>query len=590
MTGSAAAQTGGAGSTGEPGQQGPQNDPALESLPDAVRMGLEAATMLVETIGLYENEEWQARLSEVGYRVASVAGDGDLPYNFQVLDLPEPNAMALPGGFLFITRGMFENDITDDELAHLIGHEISHVHREHFQRSSRLDTLFSLMQAAVMVGLLMGSSDDGAQRVSVSDDPGDPTWGVGMTGKAALIQGTSLVGSVARALFERGYSRKLEFEADETGHRLAVLAGYAPEGGPALLRRLRERSFEGNRFSYWRTHPYFEERIVRAVARAARTDTVPLTVDDTEYRQRLGLFFATTADQVRSEPIAVYLYRCALQAEPRRLASLATALKMARFKQQREGHKHPLERALGPLIAAYDSVIVQALRQEPTWEGLPQARAERRSLDEQRRGLLPDYLSQVDSGEASTATLKLFLENYPGHERTAEVTYLLGLHYQLADRPNDAVEVLERFLEPSFAADTVWADSAVTAMVRAVGRIEDLVVCQQVHDRALERGLTPLVEGARARLDELAASDFELKDGSRYLQAYPATEWSERVREKIWEKAGRMKEDARVKEGLHLYQEALNAYFAILALAPDSPAAAEADVSIERIHRVESFQ
>ncbi len=584
--GAAQAQT--RGDTGA--EPGPQRDPALEALPNDIRMGLEIATMLVETIGLHENEQWQTRLSDVGYRVAAVADGEDLPYNFQVLDMPEPNAMALPGGFLFVTRGMLESGITDDELAHLIGHEISHVHREHFGRSARLETLFSLLQTALMVGILVGVPDEGSQRVAVSEDPGAPSWGVGMTGKMALLEGTSLVGSVARALFERGYSRKLEFEADETGYRLAVAAGYSPEGGVALMQRLRERSFEGNRFSYWRTHPYFEERIARARARAAHTAPQTRVRDNTEFRQRLALFFATTAEQLQSEPMAVYLYRCALQAEPRRLASLASALKMANFKRVREERRHPLERSFGPLIAAYDSVIVTALRREPTWEGLPAARAERRALDEQRRGLLPDYLRQIDSEDASTAMLERFLVNYADHPRAPEVTYLLGWHYHLTTRQDKAVAVLERFLESPLSADSIYVDSAVTIMLQAIDEIEDLSVCQQVHDRAQERGLERLAAGAGTRLDQLASSQIDLKEGSRYIQSYPETPWSDRVREKVWERAGMMRQEARVQEGLHRYQEALNTYFTILALAPDSPAAAEADASIERIHRIESFQ
>jgi len=440
------------------------------------------------------------------------------------------------------------------------------------------------------VGILVGVPDQGSQRVAISEDPGDPSWGIGMTGKMALLEGTSLVGSVARALFERGYSRKLEFEADETGYRLAVAAGYSPEGGAALLQHLRERSYEGNRFSYWRTHPYFEERIVRARARASRSTPHAPAPDDAEYRQRLALFFATTAEQLQSEPMAVYLYRCALQAEPRRLASLASALKMAHFKQVREERRHPLERSFGLLIAAYDSVIVHALREEPTWDSLQAARRERRALDEHRRSLLPDYLEQIDNDEASTAMLERFLVNYPDHARVPEVTYLLGWHYQLTARPDKAVAVLERFLEPPLSADSVWADSALTVMLHAIDEIEDLSVCQQVHDRARVGQLDRLAEGAGARLDELASSQIALKEGSRYIQTYPETPWSERVREKVWEKAGKMREEARVQEGLHRYQEALNTYFTILALAPESPAAAEADVSIERIHRIESFQ
>lgn len=571
-----------------PGNAG-RSTRARNPLAPEVAIGLEVATMLAETIGLCENPEWEQRLTDVGYRVASVAMDEDLPYNFRILDLPEPNAMALPGGFIFVTRGMFETGIPDDELAHLIGHEIGHVHREHFTRTSRLNTLISVLKTALAVGIMIGAPDTHSyERVEMADDPGLRNWSVGMTGKSALLQGTSIMGSVLHALFQRGYSRKLEFEADEMGHRLAVRAGYPPEAGVAMLLRLRERSYEGNRFGYWRTHPFFDDRLARAKSRLTHLSPPETPPDDSEYRQHLALYFASMAAKLPDEKQALYFYRCALQAEPYRFASLAMALKLIRFKKEREEQKHPLERHTGPLIADYDSLIAQATRIKSDWAHLAAARQERATLEESREQLLSEYMTNLEGQDSSTSCLERFLVNYPDHARTLEMTCLLGLHYQLSGRADEAVCVLQ----PLLAQDTsaVWADSARVIIGKSIREIEDMVVCCRLWSTFKSQGDSLLTGAASDRMDKLSSADLTLKDGGSFVQNCPETPWTTLVQNKTRERAGRMLENGLVQEGLHRYQDALNAYFAILALAPESPAASRAEICIDRIHRLEGTE
>ncbi len=551
------------------------------------RIGLETGVMLREAIGFHEDEAWEHRLASIGYRVAAVTGDTRTPFNFQILDLPEPNAMALPGGFIFITRGMLESGITDDELAHLIGHEIAHVHMRHFARSSRLSSLLSVLQTALMVGVLVAAPNTPSayQRVEVSDDPGLNEWSVGMGGKEALLQGTTILGSVFRALFERGYSRKLEFEADDVGSRLAVKAGFAPEGGPGLMQRLHERSYEGNRFSYWRTHPFFGDRISRARIRMAHLHPPEQPPDDTTYRQSMALFLASAADNVTRPPEALYLYRCALQVQPGTRASLSSALEMVRFKSAREERKHSVLRTYGPIIAEYDTLLARAAHEDPTWSDLAEAEAERFALEERRRELEPEHLRILEGTDAATDFLERFLLNYPDHPRAAEMTCRLGLHYLLSERPGDAISVLEPLADDAGAG--MWADSARVVLLRSIEQVEDLVICYELLERSGAEE-SEVRAAALARMEHLVAADVDLDRGGRFLQAYPQTPWNQRVREEVWREARSTYENGRVLEGLHRRQEALDAYFVILALAPDSPAADQAEASIDRIHRLES--
>lgn len=174
--------------------------PYDSGLPDDFELGLEVSTALAKTIGVVDTTVWRQKLSEIGYRVAAMGHTSDAHYSFAVLDLPEPNAIALPGGFLFVTRGMMEMGISDDELAHLLGHEISHIELRHHARAARVNTVLSVARTALLIGVLMGARDDGrsTERAEVSDDPGRRDWAVGLTGKEALIQASSIFGVCSR--------------------------------------------------------------------------------------------------------------------------------------------------------------------------------------------------------------------------------------------------------------------------------------------------------------------------------------------------------------------------------------------------------
>lgn len=562
-------------------------------LPDDVLLGLQIAVTLSETIGLVEDQAWRGRLDRIGYRVAAVADDEETPYSFDILDLPEPNALALPGGFLFVTRGMMEIDLSDDELAHLIGHEISHVRQGHFQRASQLSGLLSLVNTALLIGILV-SAEPGTsrERIERMDDPGLKEWSVGVTGRDALIQGVSLFGNVLSALFARSYSRKLEFEADETGQRLATRAGFDPSGGPGLLETLHDRSYDRHHLGYWRTHPYFDDRIVRARALAQRLSPSSAPRDDSAYREHWALFFAEAAQDFPGDREAVYLYERALRCAQAGLATLTGGLEMVRFKKRREERQHELRRGYQTLITAYDEIIARAEQESPDWSSLGAARSEREEIIRQKAKALPDYIEVLDGENVATDMLERFVENYPTHPRVFEVTYRLAEHYRLTDRPAAAIDALAR-LQPSEArVDSVgWADSTRTAMIDLVTELGDLALCRHLMLRGETAGAgdTAVAAAAQARIEELVEREISLEEAGRYLRDHPESPWSERIRQQSDLRAREAFQAGRVHEGLQRYQDALDAYFSVVAWAPDAGAADEAAEAIERINRLETL-
>lgn len=185
-------------------------------------------------------------LTLLGDSLAVITGTRDLEWRFTLVNFAEPNAFALPGGFVYVTRGLVERTTAMDQLAGVLAHEISHVTRRHAVRQ---------MEAAQRANI-------GVSLVCVL---------TGVCESAATRVGIELGGAV---LFAK-YSRDDERQADEDGIVLLVRAGISPRGVPALLQTLLDerRSSPSALDAWFSTHPYEEERIKYTNALIARLDS-----------------------------------------------------------------------------------------------------------------------------------------------------------------------------------------------------------------------------------------------------------------------------------------------------------------------------
>jgi predicted Zn-dependent protease len=170
-------------------------------------------------------------LNQVGRHLAACVANKLRTFSFEVIKGTEPNAFALPGGFIFVSRSLLELcEWNQDELAFILGHEMGHVIRGHSM--GRIIT-----NSAIAVGA-----------------------------KATPIRGllASWLGKVGVEFLESAYSQDLELEADALGARLVAVAGYDPHAPTQLLSRLSELSQPAKQFSlgnYFSTHPAFDVRI-----------------------------------------------------------------------------------------------------------------------------------------------------------------------------------------------------------------------------------------------------------------------------------------------------------------------------------------
>src|SRR5438034_11425618 len=98
------------------------------------RIGAEQAAEVARTIGLVDDPKLGTYVQEVGQRLAARSPRRDVTYTFAVVDMAEPNAFALPGGEIFVSRGLLVLATSEDELTGVLGHEIGHVAARHAAR------------------------------------------------------------------------------------------------------------------------------------------------------------------------------------------------------------------------------------------------------------------------------------------------------------------------------------------------------------------------------------------------------------------------------------------------------------------------
>jgi len=160
-----------------------------------IALGAESHPSIVATMGLYEDKKLQAFISEKGMAMAKISHRPDLPYQFYIVDSPIVNAFAVPGGYVYFTRGIMAHFNNEAEFAGVLGHEIGHITARH---SARQQTSQILGQGALMAGMILSPQ-------------------VRAMGESA-IQGLQML--------MLSYSRAHETESDEIGVTYSSKIGY----------------------------------------------------------------------------------------------------------------------------------------------------------------------------------------------------------------------------------------------------------------------------------------------------------------------------------------------------------------------------
>ncbi len=225
--------------------------------PDLYGKSLKAAPEALAEYGAHDNPAELARVNRIGYELAQQSAFQKFPFTFTLVDMPEPNAFALPAGQIFVTTGMLDLGLYDDMLANVLGHEIGHVVLEHSMHMARRATLMNILSNLLLAGVAIKA--DRTRPHSGPEAPYDPRVGYEPPG-GNRIQGTAAASLVLSELLLRSYSRDNEDAADEEGQKLAAAAGYDPDGARRLWELMNSRVPQAKEYGYWQTHPFPDER------------------------------------------------------------------------------------------------------------------------------------------------------------------------------------------------------------------------------------------------------------------------------------------------------------------------------------------
>ncbi len=247
---------------------------SLMSEAQEVAIGQEMDPQIVAEMGLYDDKALQQYVSDIGQKMAAASERPNLPWKFTVVDSPVINAFALPGGFIYLTRGImpFLND--EAELAGVLGHEIGHVTARHSARQYSRAT-------GAQLGLIVGS---------IFVPQAQQFGGLAETGLGLL--------------FLR-YGRDDERQADALGTRYTARTGWNPAGVAGMLNtldRIGQASEDGRGVPNWlATHPPPEDRVerVQAAIEAARAEHPNASAEDRDgFLRRIdGLIYGDNPEQ-----------------------------------------------------------------------------------------------------------------------------------------------------------------------------------------------------------------------------------------------------------------------------------------------------
>ena len=253
----------------------------LMSEAQEIQMGAQAHQDVLKEYAALDNPKLQAYVNEVGQRLAKQSHRPELKWHFTVVDSPDVNAFALPGGYVYITRGIMAYLNSEAELAGVVGHEIGHVTARHGvrQQSAQTATGFGAVLGSILVP------------------------GLGNQAGATLLQ------TLAQS-WTAGYGREHELESDRLGAQYLAKSGYNPQAMIEVIGVLKNQELfaaeqakrDGKKPATYHgtfdTHPSNDARLKQVVSDANQYSVADPREGRSEFLQHMaGVYFGDSPDQ-----------------------------------------------------------------------------------------------------------------------------------------------------------------------------------------------------------------------------------------------------------------------------------------------------
>jgi len=229
-----------------------------------IEKGRELHAEMLQQNPIYDDPELQAYVEKIGQKMAAISHRPDLDYVFTIIDSPDINAFALPGGFVYVNRGLLNYLNSEAQLAAVLGHEIGHITARHAVRQQTA----ARSASAASIALIFAT-------------------GVDMRDTTSLISGALI----------SGYGRDMELEADSLGAEYLYKAGYNPLAMVEVIEVLKnhedftKRTSNRTAVAYhglFASHPRNDTRLQEVVGKAGSlSDQQTLELDEEEFRAQM---------------------------------------------------------------------------------------------------------------------------------------------------------------------------------------------------------------------------------------------------------------------------------------------------------------
>jgi predicted Zn-dependent protease len=232
-----------------------------------IKQGKEAAQKVAVQMGVDTTSNTAVYLKNIGDHLVSNLEDPLFGFNFHMIDSYQPNAFALPGGYIYVTRGILVLLNNEDELAGIMGHEIVHSQNRHSYKAAKKNILPAILKApGNVIGLV---NEDLGKLINA---PIDITSGLNLA----------------------KYGREQETEADSQGALLAARSGYQPEALAVALDNLSKSiqyiTGKEEKFSYFSDHPFTPDRVenIGTISKDLEvSDQKPIAASNREFMEKL---------------------------------------------------------------------------------------------------------------------------------------------------------------------------------------------------------------------------------------------------------------------------------------------------------------
>jgi Zn-dependent protease with chaperone function len=559
----------------------PVRDAAAQTIsdPGLYEKSLQAAEEVMSQYGLDDDPAASARVNRIGYELAQQSDYQKFPFTFMLVDMPVPNAFTLPGGQIFVTRGLLDLGLDDDMLAAVLGHEIGHVTLEHFKRMQRKATLMNVLGNLLVVGVML---DQGNRKPTNPNLPYDPR--VGTDYGTDRVQGAAAASLVLSELLLRSYSREHEDEADAEGQRLSALAGYDPGGAQKVWELMNKKTPQLQEYGYWQTHPFGEQRARYAGARK-ETWKIQEKKSADDYRIRTQAVLTTWRENPLHQPKkggppepaasvspvvsrGSFLEKASIGAWPQ--GKIADGIRLAELHRQREAEmaKPLLSRDYGAVVRKYREELAAVRALDAKSDLVSALDSEITDLEAKRKEVYPKAVQVLGGGIYETSFLVSFLSNFPDAKEAPEAGLALGDAYS---RLGNQTEAVSRYLAAwESAPESPQGKRARVGLHNLAPNLKELSALQQLASQERDPEIRKI---AGQRLETTVKTYDDVTNGAEYLRRYPDGQYVTPVLDRLNVLADNLYAEVILYQGMGDPVRAVERINKILTHAPLSPAA-----------------